>query len=431
MNVLVVGAYGLIGSAIANHLAQAGHNVIGLGRHLDQAHRKMPHIQWIAGDLSADLTPSIWEERLAGVDAVVHAAGILQDGAGDDVRAVQVLGTSALYEACERLQIRRVIHISAMGAVPQAETAFMATKAEADEALQQRDLDWVILKPGLVLARQAYGGTALLRGLAAAPLALPIAAKSGPIQIISVDDIALTVEKLLLPGAPRTGIWEMAHPTQYTLADIALRLRAWFGLAPASVVPVPNYFLRFFAHLGDAVAWLGWRNPLRSTALAQIEQGVVGDVASWQQEFDIKPLSLERTLTVHTSTVQDLWHSRLLFLKPIAIVTLVLFWFLSGLITLGPAYAEGVARFQAVGLSAFGPWLTIGGGLLDIALALLLAWRKTAFWALGVMALVSLGYLLCATILMPALWSDPLGPLLKIFPILVLTGMVAAILPSR
>lgn len=431
MKVMVIGAYGLIGSAIACRLANAGYDVTGVGRSLSSARRRMPKVNWIEGDLAKDTDPLTWQSRLAGVDAVVHAAGLLQDGAGDDVRAVQVDGTGALYEACERMRIRRVIHISAIGAEADADTSFMTTKAEADAALQRRDLDWAILRPGLVLAHQAYGGTALMRGLAAVPGCVPVVAGSGPVQVVAVDDVASTVLALLQPDAPRTGVWDIAHPKQHRLEDIALALRGWLGLAPAPVLHVPDIFIRMTAALGDAAAWLGWRNPLRRTALKQIEAGVVGDSADWMRDFAIEPASLEDIFNAVPATVQDVWHARLLFLKPVVLVTLVMFWLLTGLITLGPAYAEGIARFDATGFGKLGPVLTVAGAFADILLAVLLAWRRTAALALALMMLVSVAYLLIGTLLMPALWIDPLGPLLKIFPVMTLTAVAAAVLPSR
>ncbi|WP_420813175.1 NAD(P)H-binding protein [Methylobacterium currus] len=77
----------------------------------------------------------------------------------------------ALFRACAEAEIRRVVQVSTVGAAPDARTAFLRTKDAADAALAQADLDWTILRPGLVLAPTAYGGTALLRAarLRAAP----------------------------------------------------------------------------------------------------------------------------------------------------------------------------------------------------------------------------------------------------------------------
>ena len=64
-----------------------------------------------------------------------------------------------------------------------------------------RNLDWVILRPSVVVGRQAYGGSALFRGLAALPI-LPRLAGTGPLQIVQLDDLVRTVLFFLQPDAP-------------------------------------------------------------------------------------------------------------------------------------------------------------------------------------------------------------------------------------
>ena len=56
-----------------------------------------------------------WLAHLTGVDAVVNAAGVLQDSPWDSTHGVHAAGPAALFEACERAGVRRVVHISAVG----------------------------------------------------------------------------------------------------------------------------------------------------------------------------------------------------------------------------------------------------------------------------------------------------------------------------
>ncbi len=430
--VLVIGAYGLIGQAIALRLLAEGHEVVGAGRDIAAARQRFPALSWIACDLACDRAPEIWLGRLHGIDAVVHAAGVLQDGAGDDVRAVQVDGTGALYAACERAGLRRVIHISAVGADADAGTAFMTTKAEADKSLKQRDLDWAILRPALVIARPAYGGTALLRALAAFPACIPLAARQeAEMQIVSVDDVAQSVAYLVGDGKTLTGEWDLAHPEIHDVAVIAKGFRGWLGLPSATVLHMPGWLSSVAAMSGDLAGWFGWRNPLRRTTLRQLEAGVVGNPDSWIRDFPVAPLDLGQALMRHPSAVQDLWHARLFLLKPVIFIALSLFWIVTGLITLGPGWETGLALLKGAGIETGAEMLAVAGALADILLGVTVLFRRTAFWALVGMFAVSIGYLAAATLLMPVLWLDPLGPLVKVFPALVLAGVAAAVLPSR
>jgi len=174
MRVLVTGAYGLIGSAVLARLHRNGHELVASGRNVGEAQERAPYARWIVTDFNVLVRAGDWAPHLNGVDAVVNCVGILQGAAGDDIRRIQVTATAALFDGCERAGIRRVVHISAIGAEAAGPTEFARSKADAEADLAKRDLDWVILRPGLVLGPNAFGGTALLRSLAAMPGAIPL-----------------------------------------------------------------------------------------------------------------------------------------------------------------------------------------------------------------------------------------------------------------
>src|SRR5690606_8251756 len=98
-----------------------------------------------------------WAAHLPGMDAVVNCAGTLQDGPRENTRAAHAAGADALFHACEQRGIRRVIHFSAIGVDRAQPSAFSATKHQGDTMLKARDLDWVILRPSVVLGRGVFG----------------------------------------------------------------------------------------------------------------------------------------------------------------------------------------------------------------------------------------------------------------------------------
>ena len=73
----------------------------------------------------------------------------------------------------------------------------------------------------------------------------------------------------------------------------------------------------------------------------------------------------------------------------------------------------------------------VAGGLADIAVALGIAWRPTTKLALWAALGVSVFYVAAGTILLPELWADPLGPMMKIWPILAFNLLCLAILDER
>jgi uncharacterized protein YbjT (DUF2867 family) len=432
MRVLITGAYGLIGSAILARLYREGHELVGCGRALGEVRRRFPYAHWIEADFAELTDAEAWLPLLVDIDAVVNCVGVLQDRAGGNLTRVQVDGTVALFDACAEAGIRRVIHVSAVGAAATGATRFTRTKAAADAHLARLDLDWVILRPALVLAPAAYGGSAMLRGLAGVPIHTPITGAGCRVQIVSVDDIADTVALSLKPGAPAKVTWELAHPQVLTLAELVRALRAWHGFAPQPMVALSRPAQLAIAAFGDMTGWLGWRTPAGATALAELAAGVVGDPSGWVAATGIAPRSLAAILAERPASVQDRWFARLYLLKPLAIVSLAAFWIATGVIALGPGRVVALDYLGAAGVNSTFAGLMLGGAApFDIALGLMLLIRRTARLALILMLGLTLIYLVAGSVLAPQLWDDPLGPLTKVVPLLVATLFTLAILDAR
>jgi uncharacterized protein YbjT (DUF2867 family) len=198
VRILVLGASGLIGGAVSARLAADGHDVIGVSRHPPPA--ELAHISHISFDVARASTPESWFPLLLGIDGVVNCAGTLQDAPGESTQGVHHIGIAALFAACECASVRRVLHLSALG-VDREATPFSKSKHQGEAVLMARELDWVILRPSVVIGRGAYGGSALIRGLAALPLH-PIMPETGSLQLVWLEDLVETILFYLRPQAP-------------------------------------------------------------------------------------------------------------------------------------------------------------------------------------------------------------------------------------
>jgi uncharacterized protein YbjT (DUF2867 family) len=432
MRVLITGAYGLIGAACLERLRREGHELVGAGRSIGEAQRRFPYVRWIAAEFHELTTPVSWHDLLFGIDAVVNCVGAFQDGARDDLKLVHVNAPAALFAACEQRGVRRVVHISAVGAECDGPTRFARTKGETENDLRGRDLDWVILRPGLVLASSVYGGTAMLRGLAGFPGVTPVVAATSPVHVVAIEDVAETVAWALRSGAPARLSFDLVYPQPVTIAGIIAGYRRWLGLRPQSAVALPQWCAVATAHLADALSWLGWRSPMRSTALAQLAAGIVGDPARWMEVTGIVPKSLEEILNDHPATVQDRWFAHLYLLKPIAIGVLALFWIATGIIALGPGWDEAVAVVRGAGAGAGLAGIAVGAGaILDIVLGFGVLVRRASRATLVAMLVVSFAYVAAAAVVAPQLLFDPLGRILKILPTMLATLFAIAISDER
>lgn len=430
MRVLILGATGLIGSAVTARLVTAGHEVIGLTRTRDAMARRLPVERWIVADLRDVRGPDDWLPHLEGIDAVVNCAGTLQDSVRDSTSKVHRDAPAALWRACERAGVRRVIHFSAIGVDRGGLTDFSRSKKAGDEVLEESSLDWVILRPSVVVGRQAYGGSALFRALASLPV-LPRIADAGPLDIVQLDDVAETVVRLLQPGAASWVALELAGPQRLQFDEVVAAYRSWFGWRPARRIWVPGFVMSLMWRLGDLIAWFGWRPPVRSTARREIVRGAIGDNSAWRAAIGIQPKALGAALAAEPASVQERWFARLYLLKPIAFATFILFWLLTAVISLGPGWTWAVNVMKASPAAPVAELTVLAGSLADLVVALLILFRRTARLGLIAGLLVTLSYVVSGTLLRPDLWADPLGPMMKVWPILALNLILLAILDER
>jgi uncharacterized protein YbjT (DUF2867 family) len=431
MRVLVVGAYGFIGSAVVARLVADGHEVVGAGRRIKAARERRPDLRWIKVDLARARKPEHWSEHLAGIDAVVNCAGVLQDAPADSTHKVHVEGAGALFAACARAGVRRVILISAVGVGSDEGTRFARTKHAAEEVLKSQDLDWVILRPSLVVGHSVYGGMAFVRALAAIPFVLPLARESATFQPVQVGEVAAAVSFFLRPDAPVRRTVEIAGPQRLTLAQIVAHYRRWLGLPPTTLVRLPMIAASLISRLGDAASLLGWRPPLRTTALKQLSRSLVRDPVEWTRITGIAPTRLETALALEPASVQDRWFARLYLLKSLVIAVLSLFWIVSGVIGLGPARTLLADLSVEIGFGDWSGFAAIVSGLVQLVLGIGIAVRATARAALLASLPVAVLYIVAGGLMRIGLWLDPLGALIKMFPIIVLTMVALAILDDR
>jgi uncharacterized protein YbjT (DUF2867 family) len=426
MKILLTGANGFIGRYLLARLVAGGHAVVPAVRRPAETDRLLPAPASIAVDFNRDTAPADWLPRLAGIDAVVNCAGILQGRPGQSIAAIHEAAPIALFEACRSAGVRRVIQISAISAEPGAGTEYAATKHAADTALAASDLDWVILRPSLVYAEGAFGGTALFRALAALPVTPLIGAGDQVFQPIHVDDVAETMLRILADASIRRVVIDPVGPERLTLRQILADLRQWLGWKPARAISVPLGLVRLAARIGD---WIG--GPVNTTAVQQLLFGNAGAPEPFVAATGIRPRRWQAALRARPAQAQDRWHARLYFIRPLLRWSLALMWLVSGLVGFLQPAALGQAVLAPFGLASAAGVLTWATCLADIAIAFALVarWRPVATAAIQVVVVAA--YTVVLTVALPGLWADAFGPLLKNLPVVVAALALAAMEGDR
>jgi len=145
--IFVTGGSGFVGSAIVGELTRRGHRVNALANRRDLPTSDL--VTPVRGNL---LDSSTLDRGVAGCDAVIHLVGIIDERPKQGVtfERIHVEGTRAIVEAARRAGVGRFVHMSALGARPNAPSRYHQTKYAAEQIVTSSDLDWTILRPSML-----------------------------------------------------------------------------------------------------------------------------------------------------------------------------------------------------------------------------------------------------------------------------------------
>src|SRR4051812_32364676 len=146
--IVVLGASGLIGSALAADLRRRGFGVVPVARRFTQAQKAAlnDRVELPIVDLDADALRRLLEER--GADLVVNCIGVLQDGPSGTTEEAHTSFAARLTQAIHGLgRPVLLVHFS-IPTSPGAETAFSRTKRSAEEVITAARVAYAILRPG-------------------------------------------------------------------------------------------------------------------------------------------------------------------------------------------------------------------------------------------------------------------------------------------
>ena len=257
--IALTGATGFIGSYLLRELTRAGYPV----RVLLRAPTTLPVIctNAVIGDLDRPINMAA---ALAGVDVVIHSAGLSSQMTGTpqaDFRRLNAEATGHLARAAERAGVRRFIFLSSVRAqadvstddvlsedLPPAPTdAYGRSKLLAEQQLGSLDLDWVALRLPLVFGPGVKGNMARLVEWARSPFPLPFAALRARRSLLSLENLASAVTLLIgsQPTLRRPLI--VADPAPLSVPDMIAAMRSGLGRRPG-VVYVPAALLRAALH---------------------------------------------------------------------------------------------------------------------------------------------------------------------------------------
>ncbi|MEE6295870.1 NAD(P)H-binding protein [Georgenia wangjunii] len=204
MKVFIIGISGAVGGLLARNLIDRGDEVAGLVRRDEQ--REALAAQGVEAHVAelAELTADSLAPVLTGADVVVYTAG--SNGGRREVTAA--IDGEGVVKALEAAPLAGVDRFALVSVLPEAERGhdlgddvefYFAVKKLIDVTVSMSDLDWLILRPSLLVDRDGIGTISL--------------GPAQPHDEISRQDVAATLAELLHEPRIRRRILELTQGT--------------------------------------------------------------------------------------------------------------------------------------------------------------------------------------------------------------------------
>lgn len=297
MRILISGANGFVGSALAAHLCESGYEVHGLVR---RETKGAPHLAslHIAGGLT-DRKPV--RAALSGVDVVVHTAArahVMHDSSGDPAqhfRKVNVEGTLCLAQEAARAGVQRFVFLSSIKVngestrpgtsfteqdQPDPRDAYGVSKHEAEVALKKiassTGMEAVIVRPPLVYGPGVKANFLRMMQWVDRGIPLPLGGVNNARSLVALPNLVDFVKVCLQHPSAANETFLVSDREDLSTSDLLTRVGIALG-KPARLFAVPEGVMRLGARvvgkemvvrrlldcltvdISKAVNRLGWR----------------------------------------------------------------------------------------------------------------------------------------------------------------------------
>jgi uncharacterized protein YbjT (DUF2867 family) len=289
MKVLVTGATGFVGPAVANAIVDAGHEVRVLERKPGAWRKAGIRCQEA---VQGDVTDAESLRRgAAGVEVVVHLVAIRQ-GRPEQFQRVMIEGTRNLIAAAKDAGARRFVLMSALGTTEATKdlVPYYNAKWTMEQATKASDLEHVIFRPSFIFGRQGGILPTFVKMARLAPVTGVVGSGEQRIQPIWIDDVGAYFAQSVDKPEAANGTFEVGGPEAVTWNELWRRIRAQLGIRRRPMLHLPVGLMRVPATLTER---LPGNIPLTRDLLKMLEAGdnvVTNDEAVRTFQIPLAPL---------------------------------------------------------------------------------------------------------------------------------------------
>jgi len=267
MKIAITGAAGFVGTHLVDRLIGEGHELVLLDRRNQPAHDN-ERVCSITTDLS-DI--HFLETVLRGCEAVAHCAGINREIGYGTFQRVHIEGTRNLVTAAQIAGVKRVVLMSFLRARPNCGSPYHESKWEAEEIVRNSELDYTVIKSGVVFGRGDHMLDHLSHALHTFPIFPLVGLKDQSCRPLAVEDLIQVMRAALVDMRLKRQTVAVMGAEEIYLREAVRRVAEVVGKQPL-IFPLPVWCHQIMARVFE----LTMKIPLASLAQIRIlSEGIV------------------------------------------------------------------------------------------------------------------------------------------------------------
>lgn len=270
MKIAITGGTGFVGRHLARDLSQCGHEVVLISRGKDLRDPDIRHLENATFVGIGTSSEASLAEAFAGCDAVAHCAGINRAIGEQTYERVHVEGTRHVVNAARSAGVKKVLLLSFLRARPNCGSPYHESKFAAEEIVRNSELDYTVIKAGMIYGKGDHMLDHLSHTLHSLPLFAKVGLKEKQIQPVAVEDMVKILVAALVDGRLSRETVAVVGPQTMLLSD-AVRQVARLLKRRVLIFPSPVLVHRLLAWVFEKTMTV----PLISSAqVRMLEEGI-------------------------------------------------------------------------------------------------------------------------------------------------------------
>jgi nucleoside-diphosphate-sugar epimerase len=244
MRIAITGGAGFVGHHLARALVTGGHEIVLITRgsaHRDESIPELARARYCPIGISDEARLA---EAFAGCDGVAHCAGISREVGSQTYQRVHVEGTRNVVNAAKRAGIKKILLLSFLRARASCGSAYHESKWEAEEIVRSSELEYTVIKAGVIYGKGDQMLAHLSHSLRTFPVFPLVGMKDQAVRPVAVEEVVRVIQVSLVEGRLSRQTVAAVGPEELAFSEVVRRVARVMGRRPLLLrLPVSVHYL--------------------------------------------------------------------------------------------------------------------------------------------------------------------------------------------